>query len=382
MNAEKLHRILLELQKEYSTNFIGFMREVATNLSNQVGAPQEPSYQLSVSNNLTRLYELLNSSAVNDFGPNWKQILHEIGGSGLFGDQLSKRIQAIFQENANTITPATVLNSLNGLITVSDQFKAVVDQVVGGFKGLNIGYEELNPGECEFGYTIPRAAIKDQLGELGKEIRTLNFILFTISEAVTGEKEEFEIRTLSSSGIMLYVSMSLNLATFLSAIMSKIVSTYKDVIYIKDIVNGKLKKKEIPDQTLAPLIDYANQMMEKKIKEIASETIREYTKTDSGRKNELENGLVSALNILANRIDKGFIVEIRVAELPPPPVTEEIPQEDITKSENIRKIKEASKTLEYRRIEGDPILKLKESEIPEEKVKAEAKVETKTSSKK
>ena len=58
-----------------------------------------------------------------------------------------------------------------------------------------VDIEELEPGECEFGYTIPRKFVENKLSSLKDEIAELSFILNQVSEAVTGEKKEYEVKT-------------------------------------------------------------------------------------------------------------------------------------------------------------------------------------------
>lgn len=65
--------------------------------------------------------------------------------------------------------------------------------------------EELEPGQCELSYLIPRKFTEENLSSLKKEIAELNFILNNISVVATGEKQEFKVNTLSSSDYTLYI---------------------------------------------------------------------------------------------------------------------------------------------------------------------------------
>lgn len=101
-------------------------------------------------------------------------------------------------------------------------------------------------------------------------------------------------------------------------------------------------------------------MMKNEIKAIAKEVMDEHYTGENGRKNELENSFVIALNKLANRIDKGFNVEIRVEPLPELTEDEEISEEYQAQSELINSIKSSAQNIEFIETAGESILELPE----------------------
>jgi hypothetical protein len=84
---------------------------------------------------------------------------------------------------------------------------------------------------------------------------------------------------------------------------------------------------------------------------------------DAGRRNELGNDLRQALNGFANRIDRGYGVDVRVGELPA--AEDDTPAGgDVEAAVAI--IQQAAKALTYLNLEGKPILALPEApEDPE-----------------
>ena len=102
-------------------------------------------------------------------------------------------------------------------------------------------------------------------------------------------------------------------------------------------------------------------MMEEEIKLIAKEVITEYyTGKDNARKNELENSVVISLNKLANRIDHGFNVEIRVEPLPQPAEGATVSKEQQTKINLVKSIQQSSKNIQFIETDGESILELPE----------------------
>lgn len=359
MNVERLHRIALDLKSDLKFyKILTLLQNVRDALQNAVNNPAHGPYQTELVSHLGLLYSALENSDYNDYSPSWKEIINEISSETLFGVSLEEKIQAIFSQN--TITPAKALEDIIEIHDSIAKFDAALTNILSAFSTLNIEEEDLEPGQCELGYTIPRKYVRNKLSSLKKEINELNFILNSISEAVTGEKQEFEVKTISSSDFLLYILIGLNVADVLSKAIERILNHYKQILEIK-VLNNQLKEKGIPSNKTKAIETHANSMMEEEIKKIAKEVILEYyTGKDTARKNELENSVIISLNKLANRIDHGFNVEIRVEPLTQPIGGEVISKEQQTNIKMVKSIQERSKNIQFIENEGESILKLPE----------------------
>lgn len=358
MNAERLNRILTDLNKDLKKeNTLSLLQQVRDNLQNQVNQPNQPTFQTNLVSSLDQLYANLDSSSYNYYSPSWKEIINDISGKTLFGIDLKAEIEKIFSTNA--ITPAKALEDVKTIYDNFQRFETAIGNTINGFKELGINSEELEKGECELGYSIPRDFIENRLSDLKKEINELLFILNHISEAVTGEKQEFKVKTISSSDFLLYIIIGLQIADTLSKATERILNHYKQVLEIR-VLRNQLKEKGIPDDKTQGIEEHVNSLMEKEIKTIAVEITNSNKKGEKGRKNELENGVVIALNKLANRIDKGFKVEIRVEPLPEPKKDEKQNDEDRQKSEIINSIKQSARNIDFLDTSGKSILELPE----------------------
>ena len=81
--------------------------------------------------------------------------------------------------------------------------------------------------------------------------------------------------------------------------------------------------------------------------------------------NELTDALRISLNKLANRIDRGYNIEVRVAELPKQEVQEGQDNADQTeKIQHFEAIKKAAPNLQFIRLDGEPVLSLPEAATP------------------
>lgn len=360
MNVERLHRILIELNSDLKREkVVTHLQQVQTHLQNQVNQPNQPNHQTNLVKGLENLNKSLESSRFNGYPPGRKQIIKEIAGDLKFGLSLRDEIQTILSSNA--ITPAKALEDIKVILKSLQTFQTAIDNILSGFKTLQIEDEKLESGQCELGYTIPREHVENKLSELKKEINELNFILNHISEAVTGEKQEYKVKTISSSDFLLYLIIGLQVADVLSKATERILNHYKQILEIKNLRN-QLKEKGVPASKTKSIETHANGMMKEEVIAIAKEVMEEhYNGGEKGRKNELENSLVIALNKLANRIDKGFNVEIRVEPLPEPSEDEETSKDYETKSGLINSIKSSSQNIEFIETGGESILELPEN---------------------
>lgn len=359
MNVERLHRILLDIQQELTTTKQGnLIQQVETQLQNQVKQPQQPAHQTNFVKALENLYKQLEASKYNGFSPGWKQVINEITSEELLGKPLKQKFEGILSKN--TITPAKALEDIKVINADFKLFQTAITNTLAGFKALGIEEEELEPGECELGYTIPREFVENKLSSFKKEVAELTFILNHISEAVEGEKQEYKVKTISSSDFLLYIVIGLQVADVLSKATERILNHYKQILEIK-VLRNQLSEKGIPNNETEGINNFANKMMEDEIRKIATEVMKEhYTDGKPDRKNELENGVVFALNKLANRIDNGFNVEIRVEPLPKPKSDAQVSEQQQTEIDLVTSIQNSSKNIEFIETSGKSILELPE----------------------
>ncbi len=360
MNVERLHRILIDLNDDIKTsNVITHLTQVQTHLQNQINQPNQPAHQTNLVSSLEKLYESLSSSKYNRYSPSWKEIISEISGEASLGIELKNEIEQILVSNA--ITPAKALNDIQVMLSDFQQFQSGIKNTLTGLGKLGFEEETLEPGECELGYTIPRLYVENKLSGLKNELAELNFILNNISEIVTGEKQEHEVKTISSSDYLLYIVIGLQVANVLSKGVERILTMYKTILEIRQLRN-ELKQKGVPDTETAGVESHVNTLMESEIKKIAEEAVEEHYNGNAGRKHELENGMVIALNKLANRIDRGFKVEIRIEPLPEPAEEEQLTPEEQQRLDLVQSISESANNIEYIDNLGESILGLPEED--------------------
>ena len=362
MNAERLHAIVIVLNHEMEERAITQnMEQMVSALESVVNEP-DPSYQQTLAASIKDMYTAVTDTPSDKFSPAWRQILSEMGGDEIFGNNLKKKVETVFA--TNQITPAVALKELQGILQRLQEFKAALEQAASALRVLNIGDEKLQPGDCEIGVLIPRSAISNDLLKFAAELKELGFILNTFSEVATGKQVELQIRTISSSDLLVYLQAVAPYAACVAVAIERVVNSYKQILEIRKL-RQELRNQGVPDESTTGIENHANQIMEDGIRKASADIIKDfYTQEDIGRQNELTTAVKISLNKIANRIDQGFNLEVRVE-----PITEENqPANNGELQKAIATIQSAVPNMQFLRIAGKPILKLPESkEKPKKK---------------
>src|SRR5258708_5988203 len=204
MNAERLHIVARTLKIELTDRQIIISLQNLVNALQQIVQQNNQSTQQNLVSSRDSFYKAVTDTPSDAFTPAWRQILIEMGGDDLFGKNLKQWVEKILAENQ--MTPGVAQQKLAESLDRLQKFSAALDQLISASGYFKIGSEQLAPGEGEIALLIPREAVHDKLEEFTEELDDMKFILNTFSELATGHKDDLKIRTLSSSGLMIFLA--------------------------------------------------------------------------------------------------------------------------------------------------------------------------------
>ena len=280
----------------YAQSSLRLMQSLVNGIQNPAQQAGNPQFQTLLANNLTQLRQVLENSSTDEFSPAWRQIVTDIGGTGLHGTALLERIERAF--SANQMTPAAALTEMRQLQEQVSAFSTAITKTVEGLEGLRIEAEDLEPGDAEIGVSIPRELFNSELSQFADELRRFDFVLRIFSEIVTGEFHPSQITVLSSSDLMVFVSALPVIAAAVSHALDKLISTYKGILEVREM-HSKLKAQGVSDERLRGIEEHANEAMEKVVEElvaynseIGSDNFQQSTRPER----------VSAVAVLPNRL--------------------------------------------------------------------------------
>lgn len=368
MNAERLHSIGVAIKEELAqTDLLANLQLLSSALVQQVNQPGQPQYQQEVARVLAALNDGAAQSSAPNYSPTWQQVLDEIGATSLLAPAVYERVAAIFARNQ--ITPSIASTEVEALRTAVQIFAAAIDQLVASLVVLKIGREELDPGECEVGVLVPRGFVDNRLDKFSEELKEIDKIFGVFEELCTGSRPSPEIRSISSTDLSIFLDVSPLVGASVAVAIERIVEMYKKLLEIRKL-KGELVKQGVEASALKGIETHATKGMDEGIGKLVEELIDEFGAAlkSKERKHEIQIELKFALKKIATRIDRGFNIEVRM-EAPLEPQTEEGSEADaeaVSAADLHTRIEGATASMQFLRLEGDPLLSLVEEKSAEQ----------------
>jgi hypothetical protein len=356
MNVEKLHAICIELKQEITSNDLpGALQRLETALQQLVNQPNQPQHQQQIGSIRDELRAKLTAIDEQERPVVKRKIIDEIGGTELLGGNLLARIAESFQQVE--VTPSLVHADINALLAELNEFSQGLDELIAGFRKFDIEAEELEPFTAELGVIIPRRNNSDDLDSFAKDMLQLNKELQAFSELVTGQADNFQIRTVSSSDISVFLNVLPETAQAVVSTVALLMFGYEKLLDIRK-KRQELTEKDAPKDVIDPLDKWAESIMEEQILEITAQLMEEFKGVDrpDGRINEVETKIRLSTKKIAGRIDVGYHFSARVAEAVH--TEEDSEEEKERKTTVVESIKSKASKLEHQNLSGEPVLPL------------------------
>lgn len=367
MNTTKLHIIARDLLNELKrVGAVSLLQKATQALQQQIQQPQQPSHQQQLSSHLTNLYTKLESSPVDDYSPAWRDAMKELGVENEFGLKLEKQIKNIFERNQITLQSA--LEELTKIHQEISGTESNLTGLVNGLEYFSVGEDELDKNECEVGVIVPRAFVQDNLKSFGTELVEIEKMLLVFSELATGKREPLKIRQISSSELSVFLQYLPEIGACVAIAVERIVALYKQLLEIKKL-KKELVEQEVPEEQLRGIDNHAASIVSPALDKLATDLIEDYgSHLDKSRKNEVSIEVKHSLNKLANRIDRGFNIELRVSPIESDETEEDDENQatDTTKAA-IQQIIESGSKINHLKQSGEPVLFLPETDEDTEK---------------
>lgn len=344
---------------------MSLIQQATQSLQNQINQPQQPSHQQQLSNHLTKLYNSLDASPVDGFSPAWRDALEELGVADQFGSRLQESVRDIFEKNQ--ITPQTALQELQEIQKDLSNTESNLSGLVNGLEYFDVGEDVLTRNKCEVGVIVPRAYVDDNLRKFGSELIELEKLLLVFSELATGHREPTSIRQISSSELSVFLDYIPEIGACIAIAVERIVALYKQLLEIKKLKQD-LITQHVPEEKLSGIDEYASSIVSPKLDELANELMEKYgDHLDPARKNEVSIEVRHSLSKLANRIDRGFSIELRVAPPDKNKNNNEVQNENEGRSAAIQQIMKSAANIQHLGQNGEPVLFLPENDPPQDK---------------
>lgn len=372
MNAEQLHAIAVAVKADLeAADSVSAVRQLSEALRNAVNDPAEPSYQQQVSDVFQELEERLPDSDSNDFAPTWVDVIAELEIDHLLGRALLDRIRDEITQNQVTVSIAA--ERIGELSEELGELESGLDYLISGLEYFDIETEDVAPGRAEVGVIIPRAAVDNELGKLGSELSEIERIIGPFMELATGSRQPISVSSVASSEFGLFVEMMPETAALIAVATDRVITAYKRILEVRKL-RQEMADQGVTDDQLDGVDDFANNHMATAVDDAVEVTIRHRegraVDLQGYRENELRVGLRWSLNAIANRIDRGYNIDVR-AGVPAEDDSEDASANADTNT-SLQIIRETSANLQFISRVGRPILELPEGDAGEDREQAES----------
>jgi hypothetical protein len=312
MNAERLRWLaeqLLAYEKEAKVRKT--TQQIADKVAELAGNPQAQNLQSELASLIENLRAADEASKQPRFTPAQEKIVAELGGEGLFGPPLVGRIQEIISRHGITVNVAA--QEVRAVQQKQQAFFDALEKIIAGFEALGIKANKLSPGEAEIGFLLPEDLYEHRLDRLGDEIEVLSKMLRVIVEFQQGRVEEFRIRSIAASDLLIYIAMGAPAIVALGRLVTWGLDTIERVLRVRKLLQ-QLRDENMDPASLSPLESDVRQKAEIEARQKAQE-IADASPLPVPRKNELKGALEWSLESLIAHLERGMAVEIRL--LPP-----------------------------------------------------------------
>ncbi len=310
MNAERLFKVATEIVTDIKNNdIVSLLEEFNRSFSRIVSAPNQQQYQTSFQTAREALFGALESSSINSFNVMDYQIIKEIGGADLLGRSLKQRILSVENHGGINITPSVAYEMFKKIYDAFINFNKSLEQLISVFSEFGLRSENfLDKNQAEVSILMPRNIIDGDLKKFETDVKNFRDFLDLISE-VSGEA--YRIEKVASSDFEMYVLSGLLYASCVSQALNPILDTFIRILDIREAYK-KLKESGIPKETIQPLQDYENSLIEDTIEKSQERLLAHCA--DEGRKNELATKSKRALTTIVEKFNNGYQVSVSLSE--------------------------------------------------------------------
>lgn len=355
MNTEQLLGLVRRLlQDEQRLTLQQKLAETAQAFANLASNPQHQPHQTDLATKLKVLEQTLDKLQAS-YSPGFRNRMQAIGALPYFTSAMTARLRQSMSDNP--MSPAVVNQEAQQLLSERQNYINNLNNLSDGLQALGFELNELQAGEAEVGFQIPRAIFDNDLEGFSKELHELRLIIRAFSEAAGNAGEAIELRQISTSDPLIFLLLGYHTVKLIGSGAKWCLDQWKTLEDIRNLRASTANLKIPAAQTLAEQYDaLINETVEANVREEA-ERLAAGSGADGARQNELANHLGLALHGMLERIERGMTVEIRF--LPPvKPAEGEATEDSDSAAADFDELKKLQQQLVFPAPSDRPLLKL------------------------
>jgi hypothetical protein len=313
MNTEQLLGLVRRLlQEEQRLTIQQKLAETAQAFANLAGNPQHQPNQTELANKLKLLEQTLDKLEAS-YSPGFRTRMEAIGALPYFTSAITARLRQSMSDNP--MSPAVVNQDAQTLLSERQNYINNLNNLSGSLQAFGFELNELEPGQAEVGFQIPRIIFDNDLEGFSKELHELRLMIRAFSEAAGNAGEQIELRQISTSDPLIFLLLGYHTVKLIGSGAKWCLDQWKTLEDIRNLRASTANLKIPAAQNLAEQYDaLINETVQANVRQEAERLAGE-SGADKARQNELSTHLEMALHGMLERIERGMTVELRF--LPP-----------------------------------------------------------------
>lgn len=360
MLAETVAEILTEIVSEFAEfEIIDCFKSTIIALENLAASPSSTA-QAEVSERKNSLLAALTSTKFNNYPIGLQLYISEMGLTASLPPALALLVVDAF--SGNDLTPAVTIEKLLKVRSYANSLVENATAYLEASEFFEIFPQTPEINEFEFSITIPRESVSNELDNFGRELVKIDKLLGVFSEISTGSRDDFKIKSISSSALNVVLESAPAVAVMIATALERISSLYEKILNIIKL-HKDMQNNSVPDTMLKDMEKFLQKSLKDEI-EKAAKDIEDglLKKVETIRRQELKTELRNTLKELANRFDRGYIFDVRGSTAKHEDDLEDEEPAKGTAAWQRKIVASKRERLKYFKVEDKPILGLPEPE--------------------
>jgi hypothetical protein len=348
MNGSRLRQlveIMLRLDDKHKIQ--STIQELSSHLNNLASSPQDSGSQNGFKKTIEKLRVALNDIC-HELEPAQLRAIIDMDGQQYFIDDIAEILSDKIRNNP--ITTSVISQEFAMFVQKRAEYLAELTNLRDRLKTFKIDENQVEPGNAEIGFLIPRDIFSNRFDEFLRELNTINTILRIFSELQHGQIETITVSEISASDPLLFFGMSIETIGIVAGVITWGLHTLKT---IEDIRKVRAETKKLGIHTQEEIAALFDDKITKKIDTEINMKIKDLSQkleTQAGRSKEICNGLEWALRMILGKIERGWRVEARLG-----PPASEAPQ---SSTDALTQLKKSQREMVFPEVSGPAILPL------------------------
>jgi len=278
-----------------------------SSLSNLASQPAEPTHEQAFHTAREEFNSELEWTNADAFPPSCSRILEELGGKGLFGQELRAAVEQLF--SAVPFLPSTAQSDLGTIKKSLDQLVTHLKATQTALTEIGIESYEVADGTFDLGILIPDNITQTNVDVLNEELSQWSQHIKTVTEIASGQTgTTLHYNSVDSGSFDIFISIdpegAIAMLTLIGGLM-KLCQKLQDAKEKKE----ELENEGYPEKVIEAHEEHLGQIEASELANLQKSLI-DKSPLEDARKNEMGKAVKLSLHYIYEQVKAGVDIEV------------------------------------------------------------------------